>query len=436
MGLQNTNSISLNGGNEKGTFRLGYTNLNARGIMPNSDLRRHTISFNGGLNLTDKLKTSIGVNYVANEAQGRPVQGYDGVIVQFNQFGQRQMETDLLDRYWITPTGEQRTWNRRSANDPFPQYADNPYWIRRKNFQSDQTQRVFGNITLSYEFIPGLTLTGRALNDYYLDRREERIANGSVAQSEYNEELREVQEINTDLILSFNRELGELFSLNALVGGNIRKNRTLTNTGTTVGGLSVPDFFNLENSTERPTVQDDLSQRRINSVFGQASIGFRDIVFLEGTLRNDWSSTLPAGNNSFLYPSVNASFVVSELGGLKGNNVLSFAKVRAGFAQVGSDSEVPYRTQLTYQPRVNFGPNPSYRVPLIRNNLNLRPEQTNSFEVGLETRFLQDRLTFDAAYYSTVTTDQITEVPVSGATGYTSQVINAGKVTNKGSNSP
>jgi TonB-linked SusC/RagA family outer membrane protein len=430
-GLQNTNSISLNGGNEKGTFRLGYTNLNARGIMPNSTLGRHTISFNGGLNLTEKLKTSIGVNYVSNEAVGRPVQGYDGVIVQFNQFGQRQMETDLLDRYWITPSGEQRTWNRRSANDPFPQYADNPYWIRRKNFQSDQTQRVFGNVTLSYEFIPGLTLTGRVLNDYYLDRREERIANGSVAQSEYNEELREVQEINSDLILNFNRELGPLFSLNALVGGNIRKNRYLRNIGTTVGGLSVPDFFNLENSAERPLIEDRLERRRINSVFGQASIGFRDMIFLEGTLRNDWSSTLPAGNNSFLYPSINASFVVSEIGPLKNNNVLSFAKVRAGFAQVGNDTD-PYRTVLTYQPRANFGASPSYRVPLTRNNLNLKPEQTNSFEVGLETRFLQDRLTFDAAYYTSATTDQIFEVPISGASGYTAQIINAGKVTNKG----
>ena len=431
-GLQNTNSISLNGGNEKGTFRLGYTNLNARGIMPNSDLQRHTLSFNGGLNLTDKLKTSIGVNYVANQATGRPVQGYDGVIVQFNHFGQRQMETDLLDRYWITPTGEQRTWNRRSAGDPFPQYADNPYWIRRKNFQNDQTQRVFGNATLSYEFIQGLTLTGRVLNDYYLDRREDRIANGSVAQSFYTEELREVQEINTDLILSFNRELSELFSLNALVGGNIRKNRYLRNVTSTVGGLSVPDFFNVENSVERPTVDDNLDRRRINSVFGQASIGFRDMIFLEGTLRNDWTSTLPAGNNSFLYPSVNASFVISEIGALKGNNVLSFGKLRVGYAQVGNDADQPYRTQLTYQPRVNFGPNPSYRVPLVRNNLALKPEATNSFEVGLETRFLQDRLTFDASYYSTVSTDQIFEVPISGASGYTSQVINAGKVTNKG----
>jgi TonB-linked SusC/RagA family outer membrane protein len=429
-GVQNTNSVSLSGGNEKATFRLSYTNLNSKGIMPNSNLYRNTISFNGASNLTDKLSAFIGVNYVNTTAEGRPQQGYGDVIVQFNHFGQRQLDMNQMDQYWITPTGEQRTWNRRSATDPRPQYADNPYWIRRKNFQNDARERLFGNVGLTYKFTDWLSVTGRVLNDYYVDRREERIANGSISQSLYEEVIREVRETNADLIFTANRNFGETFSVTALVGGNIRKNKYQLNAGETVGGLSVPNFFNLQNSAQRPLITDRTNVRNINSLFGSVNLGYLDMIFLEATLRNDWSSTLPAGNNSFLYPSVGASFVFTELGFLQ-NNVLSFGKLRASYAQVGNDTD-PYRTTLTYEPQENFGSNPRYRIPLTLNNPNLRPEKTNSYEIGTDLRFFQNRLVLDASYYKSVSTDQIFQVPISGASGYTSQIINAGQVNNEG----
>ena len=430
-GLQNTNSVALEGGNDAGTFRLGYTNMNTKGIMPNSNLNCNTLNFNGSLNLTDKFTASAGVNYVRTDAKGRPEQGYGNVIVQFNHFGQRQLDMGLLDQYWITPTGEQRTWNRRSAANPFPQYANNPYWIRRKNFQNDDRQRVYGNVNLSYEFTDWLTLTGRLLHDYYTDRREERIANGSIDQSSYSEDVREVRETNADLILTADKNLNEDFSITGLVGVNTRFNSLYRNYGETVGGLSVPDFFNLENSTNRPTIDDIKEERRINSVFGSATLGWRDMIYLEGTLRNDWSSTLPDGNNSFLYPSVGGSFVFSALESISDSPVLSYGKVRASWAQVGNDTD-PYRTALTYQPRDNFGANPVYRVPLQRNNVNLRPEETQSYEFGVETQFFQNRIGLDVTYYNSSSTDQIFEVPVTGAAGYTSQIVNAGEVTNQG----
>ena len=430
-GLQNTNSVALEGGNETGTFRLGYTNLNTKGIMPNSNLNRNTLNFNGSLNLTDKFTASAGINYVRTDAKGRPEQGYGNVIVQFNHFGQRQLDMNLLDQYWITPTGEQRTWNRRSAANPFPQYANNPYWIRRKNFQNDDRQRVYGNVNLSYEFTDWLTLTGRLLHDYYTDRREERIANGSIDQSSYSEDVREVRETNADLILTADKNLNEDLSITGLVGVNTRFNSLYRNYGETVGGLSVPDFFNLENSTNRPTIDDIKEERRINSIFGSATLGWRDLIYLEGTLRNDWSSTLPDGNNSFLYPSVGGSFVFSALEGINDSPILSYGKLRASWAQVGNDTD-PYRTALTYQPRDNFGANPVYRVPLQRNNVNLRPEETRSYEFGVETQFFQNRIGIDVTYYNSSSTDQIFEVPVTGAAGYTSQIVNAGEVTNQG----
>ncbi len=430
-GLQNTNSVALEGGNETGTFRLGYTNLNSKGIMPESNLSRNTLNFNGSLKLSEKFTATVGINYVRTDAKGRPDQGYGNVIVQFNQFGQRQVDMDLLDRYWITPTGEQRTWNRRSADNATPQYADNPYWIRRKNYQNDDRQRIYGNVALSYQIADWLTLTGRILNDYYTDRREERTANGSTGQSFYSEDVREVRETNADLILTADKNLTEEISLNALVGVNTRSNSYYRNYGETNGGLSVPDFFNLENSSDRPTLDDITEKRKINSAFGSVTLGWRDLVYIDATLRNDWSSTLPDGNNSFLYPSVSGSFVFSELPSLNASPILSYAKVRASYAQVGNDTE-PYRTSLTYEPRDNFGSNPSFRVPLTRNNVDLRPEQTNSYEFGVEARFAQDRVGFDVTYYNSVSTDQIFEVPVTGAAGYTARIVNAGQVSNKG----
>jgi TonB-linked SusC/RagA family outer membrane protein len=431
LGIQNSNSIALTGGNEKGTFRLAYTNLNARGIMPNSELDRNTINFNGSLNLTSKLSASVGVNYINSEATGRPEQGYSDVIVQFNSFGQRQVDMDILDRYWITPTGEQVSWNRRNETIARPLYSDNPYWIRRKNYQNDGRERFYGNVGVTYKFTDWLSLTGRVLNDYYVDRREERTANGSVSQSFYSTAVREVRETNADLILTFNRDITEDISLTAFVGGNTRVNQYNLDAGQTVGGLSVPDFFNLQNSMQRPTITDNTSKRRINSVFGSVSVGINDLVYIDGTLRNDWSSTLPSGNNSFLYPSISTSFVFSSLPLFESSEVISLGKIRASYAEAGNDTD-PYRTGLTYEPQSNFGANPSFRVPVTRNNLNLQPEKTKSYELGFDLRFFDNRLNADVTYYNTTSTDQIFQVPVSGASGYTSQIVNAGKVTNKG----
>ncbi|MBT1704527.1 SusC/RagA family TonB-linked outer membrane protein [Chryseosolibacter indicus] len=431
LGIQNTNSIAFNGGNEKGTFRLAYTNLNAKGIMPNSDLDRNTINFNGSFNLTDKLTASAGVNYINSTAQGRPEQGYSDVMVQFNTFGQRQVDMDILDRYWITATGEQVSWNRDSEDNPRPRYSDNPYWIRRKNYQNDSRDRIFGNVTLSYQFNKWLKLTGRIMNDFYTDRREERKATGSVGQSFYISEIRQVRETNADLILTFTGNVTNNLSLTAFVGGNIRENHYNLDAGETVGGLSVPDFFNLQNSMQRPIITDNTSQRNINSVFGSVSLGYRDLIYVDGTLRNDWSSTLPSGNNSFLYPSISASFLLSSLPVFEGSQQISLAKVRGSYAEAGNDTD-PYRTGFTYEPQNYFGSNPSYRVPVTLNNPELKPEKTRSYEFGVDLRFFDDRLTFDATYYHTISTDQIFQVPVSGASGYTSQIINAGRVRNNG----
>lgn len=425
------NNVSFSGANDKGSFRMSFTNLDQKGIVPNSNLTRNTVNFNGSYFLTDKLSANASVNYVNSRAKGRPAQGYGDLIVQFNHFGQRQLDFNELQDYKVEATGAQKSWNRLSESTAFPLYADNPYWIRNENLQNDGRDRVFGNIGLTYDFTEQLSLSGRVLTDFYTDRRENRVAEGSVGQSFYSEDLRQVSETNMDLILKYDGEINDDISLSTFVGGNIRINNYQRNYASTQGGLSVPEFYNLENSIGRNVITDYTEEKQINSWFGSATVGFKDIVYLDATIRNDVSSTLPDGSNSYFYPSVSGTFIFSELDALSGGDIFTFGKLRASVAQVGNDTD-PYRISTVYAPEQNFGANPAYTLPQTLNNSNLRPEQTNSYEIGTELRFLNNRLTFDATYYKNVATEQIFEVDVSAASGYESQIINAGKMVNQG----
>lgn len=425
------NNVTFSGANDKGSFRMSFTNMDQKGLMPNSELNRNTVNFNGSYFLTDKLSANASVNYVQSKALGRPQQGYGDLIVQFNHFGQRQLDDSELRNYKVEATGAQRSWNRISENTAFPLYADNPYWIRNENFQNDGRDRVFGNIGLNYDFTENLSLSARVLTDFYTDRREGRIAEGSVGQSFYSEDVRQVSETNMDMMLRYDGEINDQISLSTFIGGNIRMDKYNRNYGQTQGGLSVPGFYNLENSIDRNVLSDFTSERQINSWFASLTMGYEDLVFLDATIRNDVSSTLPDGDNSYFYPSVSGTFIFSELDALSGGDIFSFGKLRASVAQVGNDTD-PYRISTVYAPGQNFGPNPAYSLPGTLNNPNLRPEQTNSYEIGTELRFLKDRLTFDATYYKNVSTDQIFEVDVSAASGYNAQIINAGRMVNQG----
>jgi outer membrane receptor protein involved in Fe transport len=190
----------------------------------------------------------------------------------------------------------------------------------------------------------------------------------------------------------------------------------------------VENFFSLQNSKDRPSITDFLSKKEVNSVFANASLGFKDIVFLDLIGRNDWSSTLPSNELSFSYGSATTSFIFSEL---IQSDILSFGKLRGGYALAGSDTD-PYRLYSVYAPSGNFGSNPEFTVPGSKNNSELKPERTSSIEAGLDLNFLSSRIGLGFTYYSKTTEDLIYPVAVSGSTGYTSVIVNAGKMANKG----
>ncbi|MDX5437785.1 MAG: TonB-dependent receptor plug domain-containing protein, partial [Pontibacter sp.] len=234
-----TNSVSFEGANDNGSFRLSYSNLDQNFILPNSDLTRHNIGFNGAYNLSEKLNVSASANYVTHDAVGRPGTGYDGknVMQQFTQWGQRQLNMDIAKNYMLED-GTQLTWNRTAWDNPTPKYTDNPYWTRYMNYQNDSRDRIFGNIAANYKLTDHISAEVRVSTDTYAETQEERTAIGSQDIPGYSLYKINFMENNIQGIVNYNKDLSEKFSLNAFAGANRMTRDRATLYGATVDGLS------------------------------------------------------------------------------------------------------------------------------------------------------------------------------------------------------
>ena len=241
---------------------------------------------------------------------------------------------------------------------------------------------------------------------------------------------RQQYEINHEFMLMYNQTFND-FTLTANVGANIMKNHYEYVYGETQGGLAIPEFYNLANSLTQAAGYNYRREKSINSLFGDVTVGWKNMLYLEATIRGDKSSTLPKDNNTYAYPSVTGSWVFSELLKEKAS-WLSFGKVRLGYAMVGNDTD-PYQLYNVYSQYTNIdSTTPGYRLPNTMQNPDLKPERTNSWEAGLEMSFFNDRLGFDFTYYQTRTKDEILPLSVSGTTGYIYKYVNSGEIENKG----
>lgn len=432
-GVSFTNNISLSQATDRMSVRLSYTNTDLKGYMPNSSLVKNVFNVAGSLKSADqKLEAFTNVTYLNSRAKGRTETGYgdNNVMVKFVQWGHRELDLKESKDLYIMPDGTQATWNRSSWDDPTPAYSNNPYWSRYMCYQNDTRHRVYGNVGFVYNILPELKVQYKANLDVFVDKQYERNAVYSQEQSGYTEISRQQYEVNHEFMAMYNRTFGD-YNIGANIGANIMNRRYEYVYGETVGGLAIPLFYNLKNSVSQAAAYNLVRKKGINSLFGNISLGWKNMVYLEGTIRNDKSSTLPKGNNSYVYPSVTASFLFSEP--LKEKAPwLAFGKLRAGWAKVGNDTD-PYQVLSTYTQYTNIDSStPGYRLPNTLNNADLKPESTTSFEVGLEMAFLNDRLGFDVTYYKTKTTDQIIPLSVSGTSGYIYKVINSGEIENKG----
>jgi TonB-linked SusC/RagA family outer membrane protein len=424
-GRTSTTNLAFAGSTDRTNTRISGTYMNQNGIYPGNVLERLTAQINGGARLTDKLSADASVQYTNADANNRPGTGYDGnnVMQQFIWFG-RQVNTDLLRNY-ETEDGTPYNWNRN--------YHNNPYWIALKNDNMDSRDRIIGSANMRYQFNPWLTGSVRAGTDWYRDWRKRTYANGTIdwPDGAFGEDLLFNQESNAEFLMTATPSLLETLGLTLNLGGNVR-NEVFRRNNEGAEQLIVPNVFNIGNSAVTPTVDAYEEEKRVNSLYGSAQFAYNNYFFVDVTGRNDWSSTLPEENNSYFYPSVSSSLVFTDLfPAASMNDLLSYGKVRASWTRVGNDAE-PFQTVAVFSSSTPFGSIPRYAVPNTIANSTLKPEETTAWETGLELRFLDERLVLDATYYNKETDNQILATPISAASGFTNQVLNAGKISNKG----
>jgi TonB-linked SusC/RagA family outer membrane protein len=423
-----TTNVALATSTDKSNIRLSVTNLDTDGMYPGNRLQRLTGALNGGVTLTSKLRADASVQYINADGRNRPGTGYDAAnpMEQFVWFG-RTVDVGLLQQR-RDESGEQFNWNHN--------YHNNPYWLALENQNDDQRDRVIGNVQANYQFTPWLSGMVRSGTDWYRDWRKRTYAAGTIALEAdpttggFEEEMIFNRETNTDFLLTANRDLSSALGLTLNFGGNRRVATNRYNSEASYQ-LTVPGTYNVGNSAVNPTLFAEEREKKINSLYGQAQFALNNFWFVDVTGRNDWSSTLPAGNNSYFYPSVSSSFVFTDAFPSFLSSVLSYGKVRGGWARVGNDAD-PYQLQLTFSPNTPFGSIGRFAVPNQIPNAGLKPEETTSWEAGAELRFLDDRLGLDATYYDQRTDNQILAASVSSTSGFTSRVLNAGTIRNKG----
>lgn len=429
-GIATNNNITLTSATDKGNVLFSAGLQESTGIVPNTEVNRHFAKFSINQKLSDKLTAVSTINYVQTSGT-RPVIGYDdnSVTQKFFQWGQRQLDYKRLQKY-KNNDGTQRTWNRIAWNDARPNYSDNPYWTVNENLPTDNRTRVYGNASLSYQITDDLSVKGSIYADTYNFRNSERVAIGSQAQSQYLERTYDFKEYNYEFTANYKKDISDNFKLSALFGANKRNNTLNYRMNQTTGGLSVPNIYNMNNSLGLLVKDSDNSQKVVNSLFGSVSLAFANQLFIDLTARNDWSSTLPEDNNSYFYPSASLAWVFNDVL-LPNVDWFNYGKLRLGWAQVGNDTN-PYRIIRTLSLDDSFKGDGRVTVPSRLLNPNLKNETTTTWEVGAELNFLNRRVNLDVTYYNNETTDQIIPVDLSFGSGYGSQWINAGKMTNKG----
>lgn len=428
-GVAYTNSVSMIANQENSSLRLGYSNVSMTGTLPNQSQDKHSFNINGKANLWNGFaEVKANVNYVYTYTKGRPEGGYGdkSVFQKFFQWGQTQLDMDRLKNY-KNADGTQRTWNRVSFADGTPKYSDNPYWTVYENYSDDDRERVFGTAGIKFNLTDYLNVEGNVYLDTYTFNIKDRLAVGSQAQSYFTLANRQRTELNLEGKINFNKKIND-FSILASLGGNKRKQNYSSLIGSTDGGLVVPGMYDLNNSVNTPSITDYQEKQLINSWFGYASFGWKNMLYLDASIRQDYDTSLPSDNNMYTYPSVSLSYILSESINIPW---LNMAKLRANYASVGNGTD-PYNVTTTYVTGTPFNGSPSFSLPTTLNNPYLKAEKTSEYEFGIEASAFNNRVALDFSYYNRATKDQIVPVTVSASTGWQEQYINAGKIENSG----
>ena len=428
-GITTTNNIAISNGFDTGNYRLSFTDLSSESIIPGVNLDRQTVATKLNFSPNDNTEINTSFSYVHSNSDNRPGNGYGSENVNYSlvAWGPRSLNINNLKNYWQPGLEGVQQYSFNYT------YFDNPYFILYENTNSFDRDRLFGNIAIKQQLTQHLSLSFRTGMDYSSETRElirnfssNRFQNGAYAEHDVK-----YREVNTDFLINYNTDFNNL-TFDFSVGGN-RLNQTASTKQSQTVNLAQPGIFSLNNAASPIEVFQFESEKRINSLYSIAKLGYKNYLFLDITGRNDWSSALATpfsiDGTSFFYPSLSTSFVLSKVAHLP--SAFSFAKLRASLAQVGNDTS-PYQTSGTFVSQTTFNGAPTFSNQDFIPNANLKPERTTSFEIGADLRFFKDRLNFDFTYYNASTKDQIISLPIAISSGYNQQVVNGGNVNTKG----
>ena len=436
-------NASVQGGTEGFTYYISAGRLQSTGIVPNADWARNSFKLRAESKISSKLTAGMSATFI-NSGGSRIQRGSNlrgvmlGLLRTTPSFDNGngltgQDGADDPDTYLLAD-GTQRSYRAG--------IYDNPYWTVNKNPSSDDVNRIIGFGSLKYEFTPWLSLSYKLGIDFFTDRRNGAIdINPGWVVGSINQSFQSSNDLNSDLLLQFNTNVGSKININATVGHNYFSTKVVTQstTGTT---LASPDFYHISNATDILGAE-GIGQRELVGVFGTANFSYGDLLFLNLSARNDWSSTLPEENNSFFYPAASLGFVFTEALGLTNSTVLPYGKLRLSWGQVGNDAPI-YSTINYFNSAFSggdgfiggtsfpaFGVNAFERSTVLGND-QLKPETTTTIEIGGEFKLFNGRLGVDVTYFDSESEDQIISVTLPSSTGFTSVVQNAGRITNKG----
>ncbi|MDP4281860.1 MAG: SusC/RagA family TonB-linked outer membrane protein [Bacteroidota bacterium] len=459
-GLTTNNSLSLTGGSDVSNFYFSFSDNQSKGIIPNNKFRRNTFKLSGESKLSDQWKISGSANYIITTGkriqQGSNTSGLMLGLLRtpctFNNAGGYQFPSNyqfpdgtyLMDWQNFALTGDETatgySGNQRGYRHGL--YYDNPYWTVNNNIFKDYVNRLIGSAQVDYLTNKWLTFTYRLGVDWYGRRYTDDLAIGSGAQpqgwAKRGEETS--KNFNSDLLMTIDRDFAKDFNLHLVVGHNMTQ-QYFTGLYTQANGLVIPDYYNLNNTTNTSSSESTTELRRA-AIYGDLTLAWKSMLYLSLTGRNDWTTTLYQGKNSFFYPSVGMGWIFTQLPGLKDNKILPYGKVRVSYAVVAKDVS-PYNTMTYYTtPSVldgwtdgltwPYNGTNGYLFSSTLGNKNLKPEKTKSIELGLDLKFIQNRVGVSYTYFNNKGEDLILPVPIAASTGYTSAYMNAGSIRTQG----
>lgn len=421
-GIEYSNTLTVSAGGDNISGRLSFTDSRNDGIVPNHNIKRQYFDVNTEFR-NDFLTVGVKANYMTERVNNAPAQGSYGLMSQFITMPRGIRLSDLAHNNF-TSAGKVKNWTG-AAED-----YSNPYGlVMPDNGNKNVRNRLLGNINATLKLTSYLSLSGRVGIDWYNDQYRKYAlhqSDGSFA-SEYAHNESSHKDFSADVMLNFNKTFND-FSVVANLGASVQNEQSEGLSGD-AGEFQIPDFVWMSNGDTR-RASESFYKKEIQSVFGNASVGYKGMAYLDFTARNDWSSTLPAANRSYFYPSVSLSGIISEM--FRMPDWIDYLKVRGSWAKVGNDTDA-YKLEYAYSTFTSYVNNVlEIQLPSTLPLADLKPESTNSWEGGFEWRMFGNRFGIDFTYYRSNTTDQILAVNTPLPSGYTSKLINAGKMRSEG----